>query len=108
MRAALGALSILVGMTTFAIAGEQSPISKQCNASADAQSKTASEDIAKQLSDCKSGNLMLASFFDVDLSAAFNGAGTLQQAAAATFCDYRSTILATKDGPMAFISCIKR
>jgi hypothetical protein len=108
MRAVLGALIILVGIAAVAHADGPAPVSKQCNASADAQSKTAPEDIAKQLSGCKSGDLMLASFFNVDLSSAFNGAGTLQQAAAATLCDYRSTILATKDGPIAFITCIKR
>jgi hypothetical protein len=102
MRAIFGAIAILAGAMAVAHAEGPPPVSKQCNASADAQSKTAPEDIAKQLSDCKSGDLMLASFTDAD------DAGMVQQVTAAYLCDYHSSILATSYGPMAFVTCIKR
>jgi hypothetical protein len=99
MRAVLVAMIILAGMSA---AHADLPISKQCNATVDAQSKNVLEDLVKQLSGCKSGNLMLASITNSD------GPGMIQQGAAAILCDYHSTILATKDGPLAFVTCIKR
>jgi hypothetical protein len=107
MRAVMAAMVILVRMG--AIAHAEGPISKQCKATADAQSKKASEDLIKQFNGCKSGDLMLASLYNVDPSVTdVDGAGMLQQVTAASLCDYHSTILATKDGPLAFVTCIKR
>lgn len=107
MRALLAAMVILVGIGAAAHA--DGPISKQCIANADsAQTKMLPEEIMKQLSGCKSGDLMLASAVNFDVSLFPDGEGLFQQSIAAALCDYHSTILATKDGPMAFISCIKR
>lgn len=102
MRAVLGAAAILVGITAFAHAAEPSPVSKACNASADAQEKSAVQDIAKQLTGCKSGDLMLATFINTD------AAGMLQQVTAAYLCDYHSAIFATSEAPFFMVSCIKR